>query len=377
MLDADVEFGDLTVLVGPQATGKSIFLQMLKLVIDNGSVVEVLRRYGLTWRRDAADFLGVYLGEGMQAIWVEGQSQATVDGAPWPVVTRTAPSGSRNTNESLLYIPAQRVLVLREGWPLPFEAYRPGDPFVVRQFSEKLRQLMGQEFTGPSALFPRPGRLKAEIRKRLEVDVFQGAEVTTDLVGPQRRFVLRPAGAATALPSMVWSAGQREFVPLLVGLYWLLPAGGITRRDDLRWATIEEPEMGLHPRAIADVLLLVLDLLSRGYRVCLSSHSPHTLDLVWAIRLMQEHGAEPRRVLQLFDVPATAPMKGLAEAALRKSFRVHYFDPGTGISRDISALDVDSDDLVEAEWGGLTAFSGQVADVVMDVVNEAPRRGNA
>lgn len=29
--EANIEFGDLTILVGPQATGKSIFLQFLKL----------------------------------------------------------------------------------------------------------------------------------------------------------------------------------------------------------------------------------------------------------------------------------------------------------------------------------------------------------
>jgi predicted ATP-dependent endonuclease of OLD family len=37
--DAKIEFGDLTVLVGPQATGKSIFLQLFKLLIDTGAVL--------------------------------------------------------------------------------------------------------------------------------------------------------------------------------------------------------------------------------------------------------------------------------------------------------------------------------------------------
>jgi len=35
---ADVRFGDLTVLVGPQATAKSIFLQLLKLAVDYPAV---------------------------------------------------------------------------------------------------------------------------------------------------------------------------------------------------------------------------------------------------------------------------------------------------------------------------------------------------
>jgi predicted ATPase len=35
---ADRTFADLTVLVGPQATGKSIALQFLKLLVDTGFV---------------------------------------------------------------------------------------------------------------------------------------------------------------------------------------------------------------------------------------------------------------------------------------------------------------------------------------------------
>jgi len=34
---ADIEIGDLTLLVGPQASGKSIFLRLLKLVLDAGT----------------------------------------------------------------------------------------------------------------------------------------------------------------------------------------------------------------------------------------------------------------------------------------------------------------------------------------------------
>ena len=36
--DADLEFGDLTVFVGPQASGKSIALQWLKLLEDVGDL---------------------------------------------------------------------------------------------------------------------------------------------------------------------------------------------------------------------------------------------------------------------------------------------------------------------------------------------------
>jgi predicted ATPase len=44
--EADLRFGDLTVFVGPQASGKSIALQFLKLVVDMGYVQEER-----SWRR--------------------------------------------------------------------------------------------------------------------------------------------------------------------------------------------------------------------------------------------------------------------------------------------------------------------------------------
>ena len=43
---AHVNFGDLTLLVGPQATGKSLLLQWLKVALDAGEVVAALREAG-------------------------------------------------------------------------------------------------------------------------------------------------------------------------------------------------------------------------------------------------------------------------------------------------------------------------------------------
>ena len=67
--EATLELGDLTVLVGPQATGKSIALQTLKLAIDAGQVQDEMGRYGLDWRGRLPEFLDAYFGEGMRGIW--------------------------------------------------------------------------------------------------------------------------------------------------------------------------------------------------------------------------------------------------------------------------------------------------------------------
>jgi hypothetical protein len=133
--------------------------------------------------------------------------------------------------------------------------------------------------------------------------------------------------------------------------------------------------MGLHPKAIMAVMLLVLDLLSRSYRVVLSTHSPLVVDVVWALKMLQAEGADGRSVLELFDVSdATRATVIMAERALKKAYRVHSLDLGANnsvTSMDISSLDPGSDDPVIAGWGGLTRFSGRIGEVVGAAVRAA------
>jgi len=129
--------------------------------------------------------------------------------------------------------------------------------------------------------------------------------------------------------------------------------------------------MGLHPKAISVMLLIVLDLLSRNYRVCLSTHSPHVLDLVWALRIFRDKDADPKHLLKLFDAKASQPMLRVAREALKRTTKVWYFDPDSRDARDISDLDPGSTDLEESGWGGLTEFSGLVAEEVARVVAES------
>ena len=220
---------------------------------------------------------------------------------------------------------------------------------------------------GGAAIFPVERRLKSEIRRQLEGAVFGGFSLKVEKQGPQKRLVLSD-GSAPGLPFMVWSAGQREFVPLLLGLYWVMPSTQTKRRASTKWVVVEEIEMGLHPKAISVMLLIVLDLLWRGYRVCLSTHSSHVLDLVWALRVLREHGAQRHSVLDLFRVRHTPSMIKVAAAALNAETKVFYFDPKSKTAHDISSLDPGSQEVTEAGWGGLTEFSGHVADVVARVV---------
>lgn len=367
---AEVQFGDLTILVGPQATGKSIFLEFLKLLLDTGAILEDLKTYGLDWGGEIGQFLDIYLGEGMRGVWRKGQSTLRFNGE---VVNLEKLVGrqKRNKKESMFFIPAQRVLTLGKGWPRPFTDFGAEDPFTVRDYSEKLRQLMVSGLERGESLFPQTRRLKAAVRTLLRQTVFSDFGLEVDRQGAQKRLVLTSSPKGRPLPFMVWSAGQREFVPLLLGFYWLLPPTKVARRGNLQWAVIEEPEAGLHPKAISAVLLLVLDLLSRGYRVCLSTHSPHVLDIVWALKVFQQHDAPPRKLLELFGVRSSPNMTRMAEEVLTKDARVYYFNLQSGRTSDISNLDPGAEQPAESGWGGLTEFSGRVADVVADVVSSS------
>ncbi len=373
--EADIRFGDLTVFVGPQATGKSIFLQILKLLLDKQAIHETMQRFGMAWRNDFAGFLDLYLGDGMSAVWNPKNSRLTLGQARSDTdlegYARSRRSG--NAHEKMFYIPAQRVMSLRDGTTRPFSDYRAGDPFVLRDFSDKLHWIVQTEIGLDRNVFPRPRRLKEALRKPLEEHIFGGFNLRSDATGHQSRLVLN-RGRGRPLPYSVWSAGQREFVPLLLGLYWLLPPAAVPRRNDVEWVVIEEPETGLHPNGINAVLNLVLELLRREYRVCISSHSPHMLDMVWALRFFQENNGTARDVTRLLNLPSVPATREIAEAALNGSFSTYYF-ARDGRVRDISALDPGSEDAAQSGWGGLTEFSGRAGDIVAEVANRAAARG--
>jgi len=384
--EAEVEFGDLTVLVGPQASGKSIFLQFLKLMIDGPKIIADLKRYGYDWQGKLDLFLNLYLGEGMQSVWItEGNKASSIVWEETSVnlhekLTKFGKAWRQQRKERMFFIPAQRVLSLHMGWPRPFTDFAMGDPYVVPCFSENLRMLMEAGLGGgkTASIFPQAGRLKIELRKALDRSVFHGFSLRLDRLGVQKRLVLQ--GAGEKLPFMVWSAGQREFIPLLLGLYWLCPSAKTTKRQPTDWVVIEEPEMGLHPEAISAVMLTVLELLRRGYHVVLSTHSPHVLDVIWGLRTIEKYDADRDKVIDMFGFTKHSPeMRKIAEAAIEKKYRVFYFDRSPDSSghvvRDISSLDPGAENRKEASWGGLTEFSGRIGEVVAKIVSSSRAEG--
>ena len=369
---ADVVFGDLTVLVGPQATGKSIFLQLLKLLVDVRQVKYEFRRAGIDWQEKFKLFLDVYFGEGMRSLH-KARTHVEFRGVAEDLKKLVADMKPVK-GESMFFIPAQRVLALREGWPQAFTYYDAGVPFAVREFSEELRLLM-TDLGATGMLFPVPKRLKQEFRDLLQQHIFPGFNLKIDTQRAQKRLVLSAGDDAHPLPFMVWSAGQREFVPLLLGLYYLLTSAGASRRSGVEWVVIEDLEMGLHPKAISVVMLMIFELVARGYRVCISTHSTQVLDAVWALKHLRESQADPKALLKVFDVPASPSMIDLATGIMKKTAKVYYFDREGGTTRDISNLDAGAEEAGESGWGGLSEFSGRANEEVARAVANAGQEG--
>jgi energy-coupling factor transporter ATP-binding protein EcfA2 len=362
--EVEIAFGDLTLLIGPQATGKSLVLQLLKLAVDSSRIGGTLKKQGFHWStRD--DFCSIFFGEGMAGAWTDATT-VTFNGR----AVKAPPSRITHDGPRLFYIPAHRTLSVAEGWPAGFRSYRPDTPFVVRDFSEQLLELITtRRGVEGDVVFPAKKRLKRQVLDLIDEAIFHHGELKLVSDGPRRQFKLHYPGADIAY--MAWTAGQREFIPLLLGVYHLVPKGRYRKVDPIEWIVVEEPEMGLHAKGVQAVMLLVLELMDRGYRVVLSTHSNTVVESVWGLLQLQAARAKPAKMLEMFGIDvARWDVTALAKSSLEKAYRVFNLDYDGDVvrSHDISGLDPESTLEWERTWGGLTRLSMQVNDAVASAV---------
>jgi predicted ATPase len=375
--EADIKFGDLTLLVGPQASGKSILLQMIKLIMDKYNIPSVLKQNNYEWGKKSENFLDSFFGESMSGIWKQ-ETKIEFDGKEYNQSSFLSKQGTRkgSRTEKLFYIPAQRVVTMNQGWPRNFGSFDIGDPFVLKQFSETIRVLMEKETSNggskQSKVFPKPNRIKEPLRRILDEAIFHGAKVESDNSSLKRRFILEVG--KSKLPFMTWSAGQKEFMPLLLSLYHLMPSAKVKLKDDIQTVIIEEPEMGLHPKAIQALMVVFLELIARGYKIIISTHSPVLLELLWAMNYIKKYKGTSGDLFELFSQKnnsSNASIKSTFETVIKeKTFATYYFDQSNdGVTiKNISTLDAGSDDRATSNWGGLTDFASKAGEIVSKLV---------
>ncbi len=364
--DATVDFGDLTILVGPQASGKSIFLETLKLVVDRDSVINTLDRYNYIIGHNTEKILNVYYGEGMSNIW-NRDTKIVYDSVSYSQTW--LPKKAENTDETLFYVPAQRILSISDGRPKNFMEFDNSTPYILRSFSETLRLFIQHGMGSSNILFPKKNRLKDFQKESFDSSIFHNAQVVMEERSGQKKMLLNVDNMS--IPFMAWSAGQKEFMPLLLAFYCLSgPPSKVVKKERYKYVVIEEPEMGLHPTAIISIILQVLELIQTGgYKVIVSTHSPVFLEFAWAFNLLKSNKSKRNNALyDIFNIPKSSPVRSMLSGVFNKSIKTFYFMRNTDTSKvksyDISTLDVTNIDNIIAEWGGLSEFSSRVSEVV-------------
>ena len=335
--------------------------------MDPNHILGVFEQQNVVFNRDPAAVLNGFYGRGM-ADMLKDSPNVTWKRQCYELQALTKFKKPKSSQiERLFYIPAQRIVSLPSGVSQTFGSFNFGDPYVLRYFAHQVHNLLQNEFRSTARLFPAKGRLNEVLEKPILENLFGGAQLAVEPKDFTKTLMLEIDGLSEGLLFLAWSAGQREFVPLLLGLYWLCPAGKVSKRDHIEWVVIEEPEMGLHPRAVSTFLLLVLELLKRGYKVVISTDSTVVLDLIWAVREIQECDGTEADVRGLFELNSNPTTKQIAESALVKDYRVYFFEQGKA-AQEISSLDPGSENEAIANWGDLNGFAGRSAEAVAKAV---------
>lgn len=364
----NVQLGDLTILLGPQASGKTLFLQMLKLLVDKDHIVQTLTRYNYVTDKQPDKILNCYFGDRLSAMWKK-ETLVESDGKKYKKSFLLG--GSEDVKEKVFYIPAQRILSISDGRPKNFMEYDISSPYVLRNFSETLRLFFQNGMGNEQTIFPLNYRLKGGMKKAFNDTIFHGGQVVIDEQSGQKK--MRMKVGDSSLPFMTWSAGQKEFMPLLMAVYCLTgPVIKTINREQYEYIIIEEPEMGLHPKAIQTVIIQILEFIKSGYKVIVSTHSSVMLEFAWAYRNIQQfpHDIQQQALCDLFEMSPDSSVGKIFEGITDSELKTYYFaHTSNGVKTfDISSLDIASENVEESEWGGLSQFASRASDVVSKYV---------
>ena len=370
--DVSLSLGDLTILLGAQASGKSLLLQMFKLAKDRKSIVQRLDNYGFIVKGNADNLLNRYLGEGLSTMWND-KTSLVVDKFSYKDKDSLVKNPGNEIVDKVFYIPAQRILSISDGRPKNFMEFGENDPYVLRSFSETLRLFIQSGMNGSNVIYPLPYRLKGAVRKMFDDTIFHGGKVVMEEKGGQRKIAMQVDDIN--LPLMTWSAGQKEFLPLLLAFYCLSgPVQNVVNSKQYEYVIIEEPEMGLHPQAIQTIILQMIEFIHNGYKVIVSTHSPVLLEFVWAYNELKKlpSNCRAKAISELFQLSPKNTVREIFSDLFEKDIKTYFFSRKNDRveSTDISSLDVNSTNPDVFEWGGLTKFSSHVNEIVAKYVSE-------
>lgn len=341
----DLELDDLTVLIGPQATGKTKILELLKMLLDSEKITHTLSNYGYTWSNFSL-FQELYFGEGTKQL-IQNKTKIQLDKESFSTrnlenrfsYIKQSKTSIINSEPSVFYIPAQRAITVETGWSKNFQSYETTYPYIMKEFSENLRRFLDGYYN--------------EIASDYDSYIVFSKDILKDEESTIRSFLNQKI---------------REII-----------STHIYRGSDLIFEKsssqkkILKLDMGLHPEALFASFILILSLLSRGYKVILTTHSIYILEIVWALQEIQNKKKfeSISELLKLSSLPKN--IEAMLESSIKKKiFRTYYLKPDSSgsISIPISLDNFDSEKEDIRGWGGLMQFSDDVTELVAKLHSE-------
>jgi hypothetical protein len=358
----EVEFGDLTVLVGPQATGKSIFLQMYKWKYDALHILNYKRSLGFIWPKNVEEMLRLHFGDGVYSLLSE---DSKINGSPIELVVDDG-KGISSTFENVIYVPANRDLIFSNNWIRHSNTgFLPFDPYVLRTLSGYMEFFLFKRYD-------KKGRLSSEQKDSAFWDsnpIYYSKEPLIHIEDQQQKLALEMDGNIVVFND--WSTGQKQYLPIATTIDVLKTYDFEGSYFKEKIVVIEEPELGLHPKAIQSFILQIFTLMERGFRIVLSTHSELILETMWVLNQIVENQQDFDVLVPLFETENRPEFLATFQALRGKSFRTFYFDRqnefGGAISTEISSLDLFSEDPNMANWGGFMNFKDRANAVVAQV----------
>jgi hypothetical protein len=305
--EAEIEARDLTIFVGPQATGKSMAAQLLYLMrgledllqpastfteqereqfegqdlLDIGGLHPAVQSFISTLEWWFGNEAAVYTAEGTalswnpkaptaetsyQASWTKGEAKIN------EALTRRV-KGSSSLHSHQVYIPAGRALYsfLPPAYALRLISSRRSKlqwPGYIVTFYEALGAALTDlwRFQHQPTIFEHLSTIKIEFLQMRLNEVLRGEM----RYGPDT--VLLEVGKHTLRPETI-AAGQMEVWPIWAILDDLYKSG----RLEMTRFYIEEPEAHLHPGAQRSLMEIVTSLVAQEGQFVITTHSPYVL----------------------------------------------------------------------------------------------------
>jgi hypothetical protein len=340
---------DLTVFIGPQATGKSLTAQILcffrrleQLVLETGSKEKDVRSALEQW---LGNKLKVYLNSQTTLCWShpdvsDGMPQeiiCTRQGIDLNQALRRRLQNRAERNKADIYIPSGRALYAF----LPPYAVVAGSRFIksqdwpgyVSEFYGTLGRTIKWLHENPEVVDRAETQfLRGRIQKIIKGQLSYGAETVSLKIDQEK----------TITPTTM-AAGQMEIWP-----FWAIVEEAISSdKTKLSRLYFDEPEAHLHPAAQKAVVEIIAYLVrQQGIQFVLTTHSPYILYAINVLLKANEVKGAAR------PLPSTVPQESVLPPAQVAAYRFSPDGIAYGIKdTETNLIDEDEFDRVADELG--------------------------